>query len=54
MKTLHSSLLFFSAVLLVNQPCTGAPGQWEETGRETLARQRGGVKPESSARKAEG
>jgi 4-hydroxy-3-polyprenylbenzoate decarboxylase len=29
-------------------------GTWEETGRETLARQRGGVKPESSARKAEG
>ena len=32
MKTLHSSLLFFSAALLLNQPCTGAPGQWEETG----------------------
>jgi len=28
-------------------------GTWEETGRETLARQRGGVKPESSARKVE-
>ena len=33
MKTLHySSLLFFSAALLLNQPCTGAPGQWEVTG----------------------
>src|SRR5437879_6033966 len=32
MKKLHSSLLFFSAALLLNQPCTGAPGQWEETG----------------------
>src|SRR5690348_10166493 len=29
-------------------------GSWEETGRETQARQRGGVMPESSARKAEG
>jgi 4-hydroxy-3-polyprenylbenzoate decarboxylase len=29
-------------------------GQWEETGKETLARQRGGVKPETSARKVEG
>jgi UbiD family decarboxylase len=29
-------------------------GEWEETGRETLARQRGGVKPESSVRKVEG
>jgi UbiD family decarboxylase len=29
-------------------------GEWEETGRETLARQRGGVKPESSVRKGEG
>jgi 4-hydroxy-3-polyprenylbenzoate decarboxylase len=29
-------------------------GEWEETGRETLARQRGGMKPESSARKTEG
>jgi len=28
-------------------------GTWEETGKETLARQRGGVKPESSARKVE-
>jgi len=28
-------------------------GEWEETGRETLARQRGGVKPESSVRKVE-
>jgi Kelch motif/Galactose oxidase, central domain len=32
MKTLHSSLLFFSAALLLNHPCTGAPGQWEVTG----------------------
>ncbi len=32
MKTLHSSVLFFSAALLLNQPCAGAPGQWEETG----------------------
>jgi len=29
-------------------------GTWEETGKETLARQRGGVQPESSARKVEG
>jgi UbiD family decarboxylase len=29
-------------------------GEWEETGRETLARQRGGVKPESLVRKVEG
>ena len=29
-------------------------GEWEETGRETLARQRAGVKPESSVRKVEG
>src|SRR5215470_2709644 len=28
-------------------------GTWEETGKETLARQRGGMKPESSARKVE-
>jgi 4-hydroxy-3-polyprenylbenzoate decarboxylase len=28
-------------------------GEWEETGRETLARQRGGVKPETSVRKVE-
>src|SRR4051794_9796934 len=32
MKTLHSSLLCLSAALLLNQPCTGSPGQWEETG----------------------
>ena len=29
-------------------------GRWEETGRETLARQRGGVHPETSVRKVEG
>jgi 4-hydroxy-3-polyprenylbenzoate decarboxylase len=28
-------------------------GTWEETGKETLARQRGGVKPETSVRKVE-
>jgi UbiD family decarboxylase len=28
-------------------------GAWEETGRETLARQRGGLKPETSVRKVE-
>src|SRR6266536_5792215 len=38
MKTLHSSLLFFSAALLLNQPCTGAPGQWEETGSMVTGR----------------
>jgi 4-hydroxy-3-polyprenylbenzoate decarboxylase len=29
-------------------------GQWEETGKETLARQREGLKPETSVRKVEG
>jgi UbiD family decarboxylase len=29
-------------------------GDWEETGRETLTRQRGGLKPETSVRKVEG
>ena len=29
-------------------------GAWEETGRDTLARQRGGLKPETSVRKVEG
>src|SRR5712672_2099523 len=29
-------------------------GAWEETGRETLKRQRGGLKPETSVRKVEG
>jgi UbiD family decarboxylase len=29
-------------------------GEWEETGRETLTRQRSGVKPETSVRKVEG
>ena len=29
-------------------------GAWEETGRETLARQRGGLKPETPARKVDG
>ncbi len=38
MKTLHSSLLFFSAALLLNHPCTGAPGQWEETGSMVYGR----------------
>ena len=28
-------------------------GEWEETGKETLARQRGGLKPETSVRKVE-
>src|SRR5437868_15397824 len=32
MKTLHSSLLFFCAALLLNRPCPAAPGQWEVTG----------------------
>jgi 4-hydroxy-3-polyprenylbenzoate decarboxylase len=29
-------------------------GTWEETGRDTLKRQRGGLKPETSVRKVEG
>ena len=32
MKTLQSSLLFFTATLLLIHPCTAAPGQWELTG----------------------
>ncbi len=30
-----------------------ASGRWEDTGRETLARQRGGLKPETPARKVQ-
>jgi len=29
-------------------------GAWEETGKETLARQRPGLKPETPVRKVEG
>jgi hypothetical protein len=29
-------------------------GAWEETGKETLARQRSGLKPETPVRKVEG
>jgi len=29
-------------------------GAWEETGRDTLKRQRPGLKPETSVRKVEG
>src|SRR3954447_9987025 len=38
MKTLHSSLLFVSAALLLNQPYTGAAGQWEPTGSMVVGR----------------
>jgi len=31
MKTFYPSLLFFSAALLLHQPCTGAPGRWALT-----------------------